>query len=156
MFEATPNLLSTELSITDNTGTVVGETAQKVLSLVPTFHLYEGDAKAGKLIGTIKKPIIKNMLSMGQKLDVESPEGKVVAKASGGMFGLGGASASYSITDGEGVLVAKVSTELTDSIMGTLGNLAKAAYSLQIIKQDAVPTLMLIELLLSIELLKVK
>lgn len=154
LFEAKPNLLGTELSITDSTGAVIGETKHKIIAVAPTFMLYEGSAKGGKLIGSIKKPIMENMMSMTTKLDVQDQSGNVIAKASGSFFSMDATIGSYNITSDSGELIAQVGRQLEGGVMQKLGEMAKDAYSLEIKRQGVVSSLMLLEFLLCIELLR--
>lgn len=155
LFEAKPNLLNTELTITDASGNTIGEAKHKIISLVPTFYLYDGNDKKGRLIGIVKKPALENMMSMTQKLVIEDEKGNIVANASGSFFGIGQSATSYSILDGKGTLLAKVSSQAwSGRIANWLGDMAKDAYSMQITTSGTVQTLVLIEFLLCIELLR--
>jgi uncharacterized protein YxjI len=154
LFEAKPNLLGTELTISDMNGKNIGETKHKILALAPTFYLYDGNAKSGKLLGVIKKPILQNTMRMTQKLTIEDEKGNALATASGGFLALGEAATSYNIEDGRGETIATVSSQVSGSIMGWLGDMAKDAYCLQISRSDSIPTLVLIEFLLCIELMR--
>lgn len=154
LFEAKPNILGTELTITDSSGKAVGEAKHKMISLVPTFYLYDGNEKNGKLLGIVKKPALENMMSMTQKLAIEDQNGNVLANASGSIFGLGQASRSYSIVDSQGTLIAKINSSSGSSVMGWLGDMAKDAYYMQITEPGKLQTLVLIEFLLCIELMR--
>jgi len=153
LFRAKTNLLGTEITIQDTAGNILGQSRHKLVSITPTFYLYDGDAQQGKLVAIVKRPVMENMANtFSEDLTIEDQSGAVVARASGKFNGF--LNYEYNITSNQGEQIGTISTGTPGEGLKNLISIGgfKRTLTLNITKQGILPNIILLEFLITIEL----
>jgi uncharacterized protein YxjI len=143
--------LVTDQSLQTSDGKLLGTVTHKIISMAPTYELHQGGPK-DNVIGTIKIPV-QFMSTPGplREIDIIDANNAVIAKASGSFF-----DSAFTINDSSGRLIAKVAKSNSNKGGGILQGIANTMsrnYTLSIVEKDAIPTIVLLEFLIVVELL---
>ena len=146
------SLLSTNTQIiaADDLQTVVGSVSHKVAALTYTFVLFDG-ADESKPIGSVKLNYNVSLFNVNltEKLTIEDAVGNLLATAEGNVI-----TKEFIIKDSAEGLVAKISKSYAqaegNALMNFLSQFMKP-YSLQILTQGQISTLLLLEFVVALE-----
>lgn len=129
-------------------GRTLGTVTHKVMSFPQTFELHEGGVD-GQVNGIIKQEFTWSSLAGSKTVAILNPDGQPMATANGDFMNF-----NFTITHADGSSVANVSRTFggggfKNSLMAAI----KDQYTMKILQKDKVPTLVLLEFLVVLEIM---
>jgi uncharacterized protein YxjI len=127
-------------------GHVVATVTHKPLSMMPTYEIHEGDEK-GPITAIIKQKFDLSSIMGAKQIEIEDPNGQVIANASGNIFNF-----EFNITTPQGADVAVVTKQLGPGAE-IFADVAKSRYAVNVLSKDAIPTNTLLAFLIVVEMI---
>jgi uncharacterized protein YxjI len=140
-------MLVTRQTIEEPNGNVLVTITHKVLSLMPTYEIHDGDVN-GPITVIIKQNFNLGMFLGGRSININDASGQPIAVANGDFMGF-----QFNITSTDGAQVATVSKAIGPGIMQGITDLMKRKYVLSISDKGKIPTLSILGFLVVLEIL---